>query len=55
LVRAGHGVYGNAGAWYLDRQYLVIDDDRITRRQWQPSGEHIVLDMTERVPPNATP
>jgi UDP-2,3-diacylglucosamine hydrolase len=34
LTAAGHGVYGNAGAWYLDHQYLVIDDDSIMHCQW---------------------
>lgn len=29
----GRGAYGNAGAWYLDHQYLVIEDDAISR--WQ--------------------
>jgi UDP-2,3-diacylglucosamine hydrolase len=38
LVSAGRGVYGNAGAWYLDHQFLVIDDDAISRRQWSASG-----------------
>ncbi len=37
LVSAGRGVYGNAGAWYLDHQFLVIEDDRISRRQWSES------------------
>ncbi|MDQ8160087.1 MAG: UDP-2,3-diacylglucosamine diphosphatase [Gemmatimonadota bacterium] len=48
LVRAGRGWYGNAGAWYLDQQYLRIEDDRITRRAWSASGEHVVLDVGER-------
>lgn len=48
LVRAGMGVYANAGAWYLDQQYLVIDDAHIARRGWRDSGEHVVLDMIER-------
>lgn len=34
LVAAGRGVYGNAGAWYLDHQFLVIEQDVITRREW---------------------
>jgi UDP-2,3-diacylglucosamine hydrolase len=50
LVQAGRGVYGNAGAWYLDHQYLVIEDAAISRREWQPSGEHVVLDVIERSP-----
>jgi UDP-2,3-diacylglucosamine hydrolase len=48
LVRTGRGTYGNAGAWYLDRQYLLIEEMRITRRQWRASGEHVVLDVAER-------
>jgi len=34
----GRGVYGNAGAWYLDQQFLRIDDEAITLRQWMASG-----------------
>ncbi len=49
LVRAGRGIYGNAGAWYLDQQYLAITDDAITRCQWgNGSGEDVVLDRLER-------
>jgi UDP-2,3-diacylglucosamine hydrolase len=55
LVRAGAGIYGNAGAWYLDHQYLVIEDTTITRRQWRPSGEHVVLDLAERPTKEAAP
>lgn len=49
LERAGYGVYGNAGAWYIDQQYLRIDEDRITRLAWTPSGEGHVLDTLNRV------
>lgn len=48
LVPAGRGWYGNAGAWYLDQQYLLIEGERISRRAWRPSGEHVVLDVGER-------
>lgn len=48
LERIGHGVYANAGAWYLDQQFLRIDHERITRLQWQASGEHVVLNAVER-------
>lgn len=41
---AGRGVYGNAGAWYLDQQFLRIEDDAITLRQWMPDGSHSVLE-----------
>ena len=33
LQGLGRGAYGNAGAWYLDQQYLVIEDDAVTH--WQ--------------------
>jgi UDP-2,3-diacylglucosamine hydrolase len=49
LQRAGLGWYGNAGAWYLDRQYLRIDDARISRLHWTGSGEGDVLDEGYRV------
>lgn len=48
LVRAGRGVYGNAGAWYLDHQYLVIDDDTISRRQDAAETGDGVLDRITR-------
>lgn len=48
IVRAGRGVYGNAGAWYLDQQYLRITDDAITRVAYVESGEDDVLDRLER-------
>ncbi len=48
LVAAGRGWYANAGAWYLDQQFLSIEEDRITRRAWRESGEHVVLDVGER-------
>jgi UDP-2,3-diacylglucosamine hydrolase len=49
LLPAGRGYYGNAGAWYLDQQYLCIEPARITRRQYRESGEHDVLDVVERL------
>lgn len=49
LQRAGRGWYANAGAWYLDQQFLRIDDDRITRGAWPESGERHVLDVAHRV------
>ena len=48
LVAAGRGVYGNAGAWYLDHQFLVIEDDRISRRQWTGAGGIDVIDSLAR-------
>lgn len=54
LVRAGRGVYANAGAWYLDRQFLRIEDGQISRLAWRDSGEHDVLDLLERPAEEAT-
>jgi UDP-2,3-diacylglucosamine hydrolase len=48
LVQAGRGVYGNAGAWYLDHQFLVIDQEAITRRQWSDSDAISTLDTITR-------
>jgi UDP-2,3-diacylglucosamine hydrolase len=48
LTRAGRGIYGNAGAWYLDRQYLRITDRDVTRLRWTGSAEGDVLDVIER-------
>ncbi len=48
LVASGRGVYGNAGAWYLDQQYLRIGDDAIERVAFRTSGEDDVLDRIER-------
>jgi len=49
LQRAGRGWYANAGAWYLDQQFLRIDDATITRAVWTGSGDGDVLDVGERV------
>jgi UDP-2,3-diacylglucosamine hydrolase len=49
LQRAGRGWYANAGAWYLDRQFLRIEDTRVTRERWTDSGERDVLDRANRV------
>jgi UDP-2,3-diacylglucosamine hydrolase len=43
LQRAGAGWYANAGAWYLDRQYLEVDGTEIRRRQWTGTGDDPVL------------
>jgi UDP-2,3-diacylglucosamine hydrolase len=48
LTRAGRGIYANAGAWYLDRQFLSITDDAIARIRWTGSAEGDVLDVIER-------
>ena len=49
LERAANGWYGNAGAWYLDQQYLRITDERISRHRWTGSAEGDVLDAGDRV------
>lgn len=49
LERCGAGIYANAGAWYLDQQFVRIDGDRIERRQWSgTSAEGDVLDALDR-------
>ncbi len=48
LDRAGDGWYANAGAWYLDQQFLRIDDERIARVAWTGSSEGDVLDVGDR-------
>ena len=45
LQAVGRGWYANAGAWYLDRQFLRIDDSRITRAVWTGSGDGELLDV----------
>lgn len=47
LVSAGRGVYGNAGAWYLDHQFLVIEDDHISlRRSSTAAGGDLIGSIT---------
>jgi UDP-2,3-diacylglucosamine hydrolase len=48
LQRIGQGWYANAGAWYLDQQYLRIDDVSIARCRWTESAEGDVLDTGDR-------
>lgn len=48
LTRAGRGVYANAGAWYLDHQFLIIEDDRISRQQVEANGRRVKLSELER-------
>lgn len=59
LTPVGHGWYANAGAWYLDQQFLRIDDDAITRCSWSgaetASGESHVLDVGHRVADKSLP
>ncbi len=49
LQRVGRGWYANAGAWYLDQQFLHIEDARISRCLWTGSGEGDVVDVGERL------
>lgn len=53
LVSAGRGTYANAGAWFLDRQFLRITETEISRRRWTGSAEGDVLDVIERLPKEA--
>lgn len=50
LRPVGRGWYANAGAWYLDRQYLRIDDNTITRAVWTGDDEGAVLGVGHRLP-----
>ena len=49
LQRIGSAIYANAGAWYLDRQFLTLDDNTIERWRWNDSGESDRLDVAHRV------
>ncbi len=55
LQRVGNGWYANAGAWYLDQQFLRIEDEQIARHAWSASGEDVVLDVGQRSPEEALP
>jgi UDP-2,3-diacylglucosamine hydrolase len=48
LVSAGRGIYANAGAWYLDRQFLRITDAEVSRLEWNGSASGRVLDVMAR-------
>lgn len=49
LQRAGRGWYANAGAWYIEQQFLRIDDARITRCVWTGSGEGDVINVVDYI------
>lgn len=49
LERLSHGVYANAGAWYLDHQYLRIEDDLITLNQWHIDSKPTVIKRLRRL------
>jgi UDP-2,3-diacylglucosamine hydrolase len=48
MARAGRGVYGNAGAWYLDHQLLVINDASVGRWQVDTGGAMTLLEELPR-------
>ncbi len=48
LLPAGRGIYANAGAWYLDRQFLRVTDTQVARVRWTGSAEGDVLDVIDR-------
>ena len=48
LRTAGRGVYANAGAWYLDHQFLVIEDDAISRCERSTSHRTEIIESVER-------
>ncbi len=49
LQQAGSGWYANAGAWYLDKQYLLLKDDVLERRCWDESSEGHLLNAAHRI------
>lgn len=54
LERAGYGVYANAGAWYVDQQFVRIEADSISSVTWSNSGESHVLHTIDRVSKKAS-
>jgi UDP-2,3-diacylglucosamine hydrolase len=48
LVSAGRGVYANAGAWYLDRQFLRVTDTEVARLEWNGSAAGRVIETLDR-------
>jgi len=55
LVRAPRGVYANAGAWYLDRQFLEITDAAITRYTWSDTAAPTRVDALPHPDDTPTP
>jgi UDP-2,3-diacylglucosamine hydrolase len=55
LLRAGRGIYANAGAWYLDRQFLRVTETQVARLEWNGSAEGHVLDVIDRPGEEALP
>jgi UDP-2,3-diacylglucosamine hydrolase len=54
LQAVGSGWYANAGAWYIDQQFLRIDEESIARCRWTGSAEGDVLDVGYRSVEEAT-
>ena len=52
---AGGAVYANAGAWFTEPTYLVVNPDRISLRRWDGSPEGMELDGIERATEKALP
>lgn len=48
LVSAGCGIYANAGAWYLDRQFLRVTETHVSRLEWNGSAAGRVVGEFER-------
>lgn len=48
LVEAGRGVYANAGAWYLDQQFVRIENEHIGRYRWNTGAEPELLQELRR-------
>ncbi|MCC6242433.1 MAG: UDP-2,3-diacylglucosamine diphosphatase [Gemmatimonadaceae bacterium] len=48
LTAAANGIYANAGAWYLDRQYLLLDDESVTHLQWTGTDVDTVIQRLPR-------
>lgn len=48
LVRAAGGIYANAGAWYLDQQFLTIDDESISLNQWKSAAAPQLIQRADR-------
>ena len=53
LVRGGHGVYANPGAWMDDPVYLRVDDERAALVRHDGSADGDVLDALDRRPEEA--
>jgi UDP-2,3-diacylglucosamine pyrophosphatase LpxH len=52
---ASGAVYANAGAWFTEPTYLVVNPERISLRRWDGSPEGMELDGIERTTEKALP